>query len=46
MYGDIRIPGGMPRIISDELFYDAQEAYSMKRITAMDAPATGQKTIF
>lgn len=31
MYGDIRIPGGMPRIISDELFYDAQEAYSMKK---------------
>lgn len=31
MYGDIRIPGGMPRIISDELFYDAQEAYGMKK---------------
>ena len=29
--GDIRIPGGMPRIISDELFYDAQEAYGMKK---------------
>ena len=31
IYGDVRIPGGMPRIISDELFYDAQEAYNMKK---------------
>lgn len=31
MYGDIRIPGGMPRIVSDELFYQAQEAYEMKK---------------
>lgn len=31
IYGDVRIPDGMPRIVSDELFYSAQEAYSMKK---------------
>ena len=41
MYGDIRIPGGMPRIISDELFYDAQEALQRKDI--MDAPPRGRE---
>ena len=30
IYNDMRIEGGMPRIISDELFYKVQEAIKMK----------------
>ena len=30
IFKDIRIPGGIPRIISDELFFKAQEALRMK----------------
>lgn len=31
IYKDIRIPGGVPRIISDDLFFKVQEALRMKK---------------
>ena len=31
IYGDVRIDGGIPRIVSDELFYKVQEVCKMKR---------------
>lgn len=31
IWGDIRIDGGIPRIVSDSLFYKAQEVVSMKK---------------
>ncbi len=31
IYGDVRIEGGIPRIISDELFFKVREVISMKR---------------
>ncbi|MGN0787079.1 MAG: recombinase family protein [Christensenellales bacterium] len=32
-FGDIRIEGGMPRIVSDELFFKAQEVLKMNSMT-------------
>ena len=31
IYGDIRVPGGIPRIVSDELFYKVQEVLKTKK---------------
>ncbi len=31
IYGDIRVEGGIPRIVSDELFYKVQEVCKMKK---------------
>ena len=31
IYGDVRVPGGIPRIISDELFYKVQEVCKLKK---------------
>ena len=31
IYGKVRIPGGIPRIVSDKLFYKVQEVCSMKK---------------
>ena len=31
IYGDIRIDGGVPRIVSDELFFKAQEVLKMRK---------------
>ena len=31
IYGDIRVPGGIPRIVTDELFYKVQEVLKTKK---------------
>ena len=33
IYGDVRIEGGIPRIISEELFFEVQEVIKMKKST-------------
>ncbi len=34
IYGDVRVEGGIPRIVSDELFYKVQEVLKMKHSPA------------
>lgn len=45
IYGDIRIPGGIPRIVSDELFYKVQEVLKTKKNPQGRHRANGDYTL-